>query len=161
MRDFWLQELSGTFGVSVHGPLSTAHGEQSHPARVSVRLNGNSSNKSSARGFALHARAFSVGIKGEKGTRVPSMNVEEVSIRAEVRARIPLVFNSDKHAWEVGRGFKFKLVKLDKKISGVRSRRAAMCVHPSAYDGSGRASRLYLCQSDSSRCWSIGSCPGC
>ena len=42
-----------------------------------------------------------------------------MSVRAEVRATVPLEFNSKKRSWEVGRGFQFKLVKLDKRISGV------------------------------------------
>ena len=73
IRDFWLQEVSGDFRVNVTAPKPAKRGSDGDgsPARVFVTLGGTGGR----RGFAVHLRAFHVGIKGEKGTRVPGLNV--------------------------------------------------------------------------------------
>lgn len=45
--------------------------------------------------------------------------MEKLSVRAEVLASVPLIFTRKKNTWELGKGFQFRLVKLEKKISGV------------------------------------------
>ena len=78
MRDFWLQEVSGHLRLVVE-PIGLQGREVEEPhaacdgdaARVRVRLDGTSGR----RGFAVHLRLNSVGIKGEKGTRVPTVKV--------------------------------------------------------------------------------------
>ena len=125
VRDFWIEQVSGRLIVQVpdtspqSSPTSPARGGSMPPPtskekRVDIRVCG-----AGAEHAILAFRCDSFGLRGEKGTKVPTLSADHLSMRVEFSMTIPLIYKSDARKWVVNRKeFKFKIAALDRVIQG-------------------------------------------
>ena len=126
IKDFWIEQLSGRVIVQVPDTARAATKSSPSPSQGFPPPGSSSQRQLEIRvcgAGAEHAvvsfRCDSFGIRGEKGTKVPSLSADLLSMRVEFMMTIPLVYKADAKKWIVNRkGFKFKIASMDRVIKG-------------------------------------------
>lgn len=113
MEDFWLEEVSGHLVVNVVPAGVTG----TPPPKVTLAVEGAGGDRT---GMFIRGRALGVQVKGEKGTRVPSLKVDSLTVGFEVVATMPLHYSMSHQAWRAGESFRMEVVQLERKAVGLK-----------------------------------------
>ena len=98
-RNFWLESFEARAVVSVVQGVKNP--------RIMVEVNDIG---------AISFRFFNCALHGEKGTKVPSLRIEQLDIKVKFTITLPLEFQ--KHRWRMSKHFKFKILQLDSVTKG-------------------------------------------